>query len=113
VNWTFLASAEGPPAGEEHRSDLKDEIEQVRHRAIRLLDFLATRSETRIAVFTHQGLIRNIGAVVVGLGRHHSPAMLSTGSAFKVVLVGDPEAAEQARWQLDPTGPPLSIHPIC
>jgi broad specificity phosphatase PhoE len=80
-------AAEAVVNGDEARSDIKDEIEVVRARAQRLLSFLRGRPERSIAVFSHQGLIRNVGAAVVGLGRDHSMTMPPTGSGFQICLV--------------------------
>lgn len=105
----LLGELVGPVAGEEFRPDLKDEIQVTRARAQQVLNFLARRTEQRIAIFSHQGFIRNLAAIVVGLGRHHSLCAPRTGSAVTVCLM---EGAGAEKWWELEASTEIVVHPI-
>ena len=105
----ILHDLSGPENGLEWRDDLKDQIEQIRIRACRVLSFLAEREERNIAVFSHQGFIRNVIAVVIGLGRDHSMTMPKTGSVTKIVQVVSSNG--QTYWKLAP-GTTVEVEPV-
>ena len=79
----------GPPLGAEAADDMEGEIALVRARAAEVLEQLrGERSDLRaIAVFTHQGFIRNVLSVVAGLGAHHSVDKAKTGGSVEIRLV--------------------------
>jgi len=101
VDWS-LVDESGPRSGIEFRADLKDEIDVVKTRAIKFLEFLkkehVENGHSSIALFSHAGFIRCLIACVIGLGRHHSVNQPVTGSGIELHLMkgGD----QQFYWRL-------------
>ncbi len=93
VDWTDVDTEEDTVAGIEANPNLKEEICNVRARAKLLLTIFETFLVERILVFAHEGIIRCLQAVVIGLGPDHTTGNMKTGGIAELFLKERPDGS--------------------
>ncbi len=103
ISFVHLGSDEPPKKGTEHRPQLKDEIEVLKARChtllLKLKGVILRNNYKRVLVFSHGGVIRNVLACVIGLGRDHTVAEPNVGTHAEICLM-QPMAGTDCWWSL-------------
>ncbi len=93
VDWTDVETEDDDSAGTEADLNLKEEIRKVSDRAKMLLTIFESKQASKILAFAHDGIIRVLYGVVIGLGYDHSVGSLKTGGVAELFFKERPDGS--------------------